>query len=357
MRQADSPRYARQRALPGFGAAAQEHLAAARVVVVGAGGLGSAVLPALAAAGVGTLVVVDDDTVEESNLHRQTIHGLRDRGRAKVASAADRIHDLTDHVTVLAERIRFDADSATSLVAGADVLVDASDNAAALAIADDVAAAAGIPLVWGSALGYGGQLGVVWDARGVRYRDLFPAVVDAPDSCETAGVLPTVCTVVGGLMATEVLKLLTGVGEPLLGALLDYDARRGAVRRLDFARDPRPASEEATPPAPRRIDELDPAALATELSSDDPPLLVDVRGSRDTHVELLARALRGEPEELPELLGATPRGRRIVAVCQRGVRSRLAVELLLDAGFTRPAHLAGGVEAWDRAAHPADRRG
>ncbi|TPX00617.1 HesA/MoeB/ThiF family protein, partial [Schumannella luteola] len=161
MSSADSPRYARQRVLTGFGAPGQERLAAARVVVIGAGGLGSAVLPALAAAGVGTIVVVDHDTVDESNLPRQTVHGLRDVGRPKVDSAADRMRALTDHVTVITERERFDATTAARIVAGADVLVDASDSPAARSVADAAAADVGIPLVWGSALGYGGQTGVV----------------------------------------------------------------------------------------------------------------------------------------------------------------------------------------------------
>ncbi len=354
---ADSPRYARQRALAGFGAEGQHRLAGARVVVIGAGGLGSVVIPAIAAAGAGTIVVVDDDAVDESNLHRQTVHGLRDLGRPKVESAADRIRALTDHVDVVAEHTRFDADSAPRIVAGADVLIDASDSAAALAVADEAAAVAGIPLVWGSALGYGGQMGVVWDERGVRYRDLFPTAVDTPDSCETVGVLPTVCTVIGGLMATEALKLLTGVGDPLLGVVLDYDARTGAMRRLEFARDPSAGAASAAPPPHPDVEELDATELARELASAEPPLLVDVREVRRAGVALLADAVPGELDDLLSALASVPRERRLVAVCQRGVRSRRAAELLTAAGYTRVAHLRGGVEAWGPAPSPTEARG
>ncbi|RXZ43086.1 HesA/MoeB/ThiF family protein, partial [Agromyces binzhouensis] len=244
----DSPRFARQRVLPGMGAAGQRRLAGAHVVVLGMGGLGSAVLPALAAAGVGRLTLVDDDVVEPTNLHRQTLHHDADVGRAKVASATDAALLLAPDADVRPVRARFDAGNADDLLSGADLVVDGTDDILTRYVADDAAARAGIPLVWGSAARFSGQVGVSWEARGVSYRDLFPEPpADAGLSCEVDGILPTVCTVTGGLMAGEVLKLLTGLGEPLLGRVAVYDALVGRTREIVYAR-----ADDAPEPQPPR---------------------------------------------------------------------------------------------------------
>ncbi|TXK18571.1 ThiF family adenylyltransferase [Homoserinibacter sp. GY 40078] len=363
---ATSPRYARQRILPGFGTEGQRRLADARVVVIGAGGLGSAVLPALAAAGVGTLVVVDPDVVDETNLHRQTLHGPGDVGRAKVESAAERLAEIAPELRVVQVALVFDARSAAEIVAGADVLVDASDNAAARFAADDAATAAGIPLVWGSALRFSGQAGVVWGAHGVDYRDLFPEPTDDPDTCEVAGVLPTVCTTIGGLMATEVLKLLTGVGTPLVGSVIDVDALTGAMRRLDFARDPdrdtsgpptRPAAPQAAPqaatPAPDADAGIEPDELAAVLRSDTPPLLLDVREPWEVEAAALPGATVIPLGELPARIAELDPGLPTVVYCHHGVRSARALDLLRQAGFADARHLRGGIDSWSRAVDPS----
>ena len=232
-------RYARQRVLPGFGTAGQERLAAAHVVVLGAGGLGSAVIPPLAAAGIGRLTIVDDDRVEVTNLHRQTLHADADLGRPKVDSATDAAALLAPDAALRGLMVRFDEGNADELLADADVVVDGTDDLDTLYLADAAAARAGIPLVWGSAARFSGQVGVSWEARGISYRDLFPEPpADAGLSCEIDGILPTVCTVTGGLMAGEVLKLLTGIGEPLVGRVAVYDALTGRTREIAYARDP-----------------------------------------------------------------------------------------------------------------------
>ena len=248
------PRYARQRILPGFGDTAQRRLAGAHVVVIGAGGLGSAVLPILAAAGIGTITVVDDDLVDETNLHRQIVHGSADLGRPKVDSAAETLHRQSPETMIIGHLGLFTPANAASILAGADLLIDGSDNNETRFAANDAAAAAGIPLVWGSALRWSGQVGIAWG--GTDYRDLFPDGPDADaDTCEVAGILPTVCTVIGGLMATEAIKLLTGIGEPLIGRVALFDALSATTRELRYARDP------ARDAAPR------PVATASAASS------------------------------------------------------------------------------------------
>ena len=229
-------RFARQVTLPGFGRAGQERLAAACVVVVGAGGLGSALLPVLVATGIGTVVVVDGDRVEATNLHRQTLHGERDLGRDKAASAVEALTPIAPEGTALVADARFvDATVVGRLVAGADLVIDATDSLELRYVLDEATEAAGIPLVWGSATGTTGQVGASVPGS-ARWRDLFPDRPDNADvvTCAVGGVLPTLCTTIGGLMATEALKLLVGLGRPLAGRLLVIDALAPSVREIVY---------------------------------------------------------------------------------------------------------------------------
>lgn len=356
----DAPRFQRQRILDGFGADAQRRLAGAHVVVIGAGGLGCAVLPALAAAGVGTITVLDDDTVDASNLHRQTLFGPADVGQPKAEAAAAALARIAPDVVVHARVERFAPGATFDLLLDADLVVDGSDDLATRYLANDAAAIRAIPLVWGSALRYSGQTGVAWDERGVDYRDLFPEQPDAAeDTCEVVGVLPTVCTVTGGLMATEAIKLLTGVGEPLIGRVAVFDALRGTTREIAYRRDPegpRPGSlEERT-----TLREPDPARSVTaeQLAKllagpttggvhERPPLLLDVRERPEASFVSLPGSLLIPLGELPERLGELPGpDDPIVVYCHHGVRSARALELLEAAGFTRARHLTGGIDAW-----------
>lgn len=348
-------RYARQRILPGFGDAGQARLAAAHAVVIGAGGLGSAVLPILAAAGVGKITVVDDDLVDETNLHRQILHGADDLGRAKVESAADTVHRQSPQTAVIAHRGLFTAGTAPTILAGADILIDGSDNNETRFVANDAAAAAGIPLVWGSALRWSGQVGIAWS--GTDYRDLFP---DGPDSeadtCEVAGILPPVCTVIGGLMATEALKLLTGIGEPLIGRVALFDALSGTTRELRYARDPArdaaPPAAAATPAAAsdRSLSARDLAAL---LGDETPPVLLDVREPHEFAIAALPGAVLIPLGELPARIGELDPAAPTVVYCHLGVRSATALARLESAGFADAHHLAGGVDAWSRTVDPS----
>lgn len=356
-----SARFARQRALPGFGAEAQQALADAHVVVIGAGGLGSAVLPALAAAGVGTLTIVDDDRVDVTNLHRQTLHGPADVGRPKVDSARDTLAALSPETSINTVTTRFAPGSSFELLLDADLLIDGSDNAATRYHANDAATIRGIPLVWGSALRFSGQVGVAWDERGIDYRDLFPEPeggASADDTCEIAGVLPTVCAVTGATMATEAIKLLTGIGDPLLGRVAVYDALSGSTREITYTRDPaapRPGSieERTTLREPEPSKSVTPTDLQRLLAGDSthgihetPPVLLDVRSSAEVSFATLPGAVHIPLNELAERVGELDKAAPVVVYCHHGVRSARALEVLDAAGFTRAKHLTGGIDAW-----------
>lgn len=345
---ADGARWVRQTTLPGFGASGQRRVAAARVVVVGAGGLGSALLPVLAAAGTGRLVVVDDDRVEPSNLHRQTLYGPADAGRPKVEVARERLTALGAEVDAV--RLRVDGRSARALVAGATLVVDATDDLPARYALDDAAAAAGVPLVWGSATGTTGQVGVADAARGPRWRDLFPVPPRPEDvaTCAVTGVLPSLCTTVGGLMASEVLKLLTGLGAPLIGAALVVDAASAEVRRIEYG-----AADDSREEAPMaRIEEIEPAEAAAAVQDDADVVLLDVREPWEAEVASVPGAVLIPLGELGDRLGELDADRPVITLCHAGVRSLRAAQLLQVAGF-EVRSVAGGIDAWSRTVDPA----
>lgn len=369
-----SERYARQLVLPGFGRAAQERLAAARVLVLGAGGLGSAVIPALAAVGVGTIGIVDDDAVELSNLPRQLTHGVADVGAAKTASAAASVAALNPDTVVHEHALRFTTQDAAALVSAYDLVVDGTDNFPTRYLADDAARLAGLPLVWGSVQQYAGQVSVAWHARGPVYRDLFPQP-PAPGevlSCEQGGVFPATVHVVGALMAAEALKVLTGVGEPLVGRVVLYDARDGAFRELAFERDPdgvdvtgfidydafcgstgpadAPAGAEIAHEHAHASDELTPHELEARMPR---VAVLDVREPWELEIARMDGTIDIPLGDLADRLAELPRDRPIVAMCHHGVRSARALDILRSAGFADAQHLAGGIDAWAREVDPA----
>ncbi|MDQ1512405.1 MAG: sulfur-carrier protein adenylyltransferase/sulfurtransferase [Microbacteriaceae bacterium] len=347
-------RFARQAALPGFGTEGQRRLASARVAVVGAGGLGSALLPVLAAAGVGALTVIDGDVVERSNLHRQTLHTEADVGRPKAASALDALVPLAPAGTVVrAVETELTADNASAVLAGADLLVDATDSLPTRYLLDDRAEAAGIPLVWGSATGYAGQVGVSTPS-GPRWRDLFP-VPPAPDSVETCaigGVLPSVCTTVGGLMATEVLKLLAGVGRPLAGRVLVVDALSASVREIAYST--ADGLENGTREVPMAAEDEDMTVeeVSDLLADGGNVQLVDVREPWEAEIASLPGSTLIPLGTLGDRLAELDPDRPVVAYCHAGVRSARAAERLRAAGF-RARSMAGGIDRWSRTVDPS----
>lgn len=355
-------RSSRHLLLPGIGDAGQRRLRNARVCVVGAGGLGAPVLQYLAAAGVGSLTVVDDDVVDASNLQRQVIHGVADVGRPKVDSARDAIAQIDPSVAMRAVRTRLTSANVDEVLRGHDLVVDGTDNFPTRYLVDEACERLGLPLVWGSVLRFDAQVSVSWAAAGVTMRDLFPSPPADGISCAEAGVLGALCGQVGSVMATEVVKLLTGIGEALLGRVLVVDALRGRwaevpLRPRAATAVPSEPSEPSVPsvrsvrPAPARARSIDAATLAERLTlrtdGRDRFELIDVREPAEAaaasipgaRLVPLARVLDGSA------LADLPRDREIVVHCAVGARSAAAVEVLCAAGFDA-TNLEGGIRAW-----------
>ena len=345
-------RYARHLTLPQVGEEGQRRLKNASVLLVGAGGLGSPMALYLAAAGVGRLGLVDDDRVDASNLQRQVLYGTDDVGRDKLKAAAERLRDLNPHVELTLHRERFGPANALRLVEGYDVVADGTDTFATRYLVNDACVLAGVPLAFGSVDRFDGQVSVFGHAGGPCYRCLFPAPPPPGEvpSCAEGGVLGVVPGLVGTLQATEVVKLLTGIGEPLAGRLLTFDALSMRFRTLRLRRNPACpvcgdaptiTSVEASAAACGLVPEVSAEAF---LSSERRPLL-DVREPKEYEADHLGGTLvpLGElAERLEELEGW--RGERVVVHCRSGARSARAVELLRREGFDA-VNLRGGLLA------------
>ncbi|MCP1387930.1 ThiF family adenylyltransferase [Corynebacterium sp. TA-R-1] len=361
-------RTARQMNLPGFGLPEQEALHNAHVLVIGAGGLGCPVMQALAATGVGEITVVDDDVVSLSNIHRQILFGAVDVGRKKVEVAAERLRELQPGITVHAVDARLDESNIVAALKGIDVLIDGSDTFTTKFLAADAAEITGTPLVWGSVLRYRGDVALWWSgpgapADGVGMRDLYPAQPD-PDSvpdCATAGVLGVTTSVVGGLMATETVKFLTGVGEAKVGRLHMYDALTASVRHFNVARDPGrelvtelgvyaqacavPIDDGGDAPGAALISMLERgAAVSLDVREPHEKALTDIAvpGPNLPMSELDA------PGRVDEVLDVLPAG-DVVVYCAGGVRSAKFVDRFRDTARERGLtlhSLPGGAQRW-----------
>lgn len=364
-------RYSRHLIIPEIGALGQRRLKNARVLVIGAGGLGSPALLYLAAAGVGTIGIIDDDDVDLSNLQRQIIHGVADVGRPKIESARDAIAALNPLVDVRLHDARLDSSNALELFSGYDLILDGADNFATRYLVNDAAAILGKPYVWGSIFRFDGQVSVFWETHGPTYRDLYPEAPPAGSvpSCGEGGVFGMLCAAVGSLMVTEAVKLITGVGRSLLGRVALYDALGGSWREIRVAKDPAapPITEltdyEAfcgvTPPAATDAEHSVTATqLAEMLASRDAGTkdfeLVDVRESGEFDIVRIdgsvlipqGRILSGEAwAELPQ-------DRDIVFHCKSGARSAAVLAAARKAGYQRVSHLDGGILAWVRDVEP-----
>ena len=355
---ADDPRYARQRILREFGPDGQARLAGARVLCVGAGGLGAPVALYLAAAGVGTLGLVDRDVVEASNLHRQLLYGTSDVGRPKLEAAAARLHDVNPLVDVVRHDVRLSADNADALVTGYDVVVDGTDNFPARYAINDACVRAGIPFVYGSVSRFEGQVSLFGAPDGPCYRCLFPEP-PAPGtvpSCAEEGVLGVLPGIVGLWQATEAIKWCTGLGQPLAGRLLLYDALAASVREVSVPRDascpacgagrsdPSPVTAPPMASAPPTPIELEPAALRARL---------DVREPWEHRVAALPEARLVPLGTLAEAAASLDPAAEYVVYCHHGGRSAMAVQWLREQGFARTTNLTGGIDAWSLTVDPS----
>ena len=353
-------RYSRHLLVPGMGIEAQRRLLAARVAVVGAGGLGSPILAYLAAAGVGHLTVIDDDLVDVTNLQRQVLHGTADLGRPKVESAAGYVRGLNPDVTVTTHQVRVGPGNAEQLLVGHDLVLDGADNFPTRYAVSDACVALGVPVVWAAVLRFDAQLSTFVPGvdEAVNLRDLFPVPPRPEDvpSCAEAGVLGALVGQVGSIMAAEAVKLICGFGEPLVGRVLLVDALTQRTREVPL----RPAGVVVDLPVHEAVRELVPLE---EVSAEDVRGMVDAR----THVLLDVRepgehALGTVPGALPvpvgevlsweELDAHLPEG-PVVVYCKAGPRARRAAAHLVRLGHPDVRVMTGGMLAWIERVDPS----
>ncbi len=366
-------RYSRHLIIPDLGVDGQKRLKNARVLVIGAGGLGSPTLLYLAAAGVGTIGIVEFDVVDESNLQRQIIHGQSDIGRPKAQSARDAIREINPLVEVRLHELRLEPDNAVNLFRQYDLIIDGTDNFATRYLVNDAAVLAAKPYVWGSIYRFEGQVSVFWedapDGRGLNYRDLYP---EPPPpgmvpSCAEGGVLGILCASIASVMGTEAIKLITGIGESLLGRLMVYDALDMTYRTIRIRKDPATreitelidyeafcgvVSDEAVEAVADAT--ITPRELRELLDSGKKLALIDVRERVEwdiVHIdgaELIPQSSINSGEGLAKL----PHDRTPVLYCKTGVRSAEALVTVKRAGFADAVHLQGGIVAWAKQMQP-----
>ena len=359
-------RYARHLIMPEVTLAGQRRLKAARVLCIGAGGLGSPSALYLAAAGVGTLGLVDADRVELSNLQRQLLHGTRDVGRTKLESANERIRDVNPHVNVRLHETRFVAENAMEIVRGYDVVIDGSDNFPTRYLSNDVCVFTKKPNIYGSVFRFDGQASVFAPhLGGPCYRCLFPEPPTAGTvpNCAEAGVLGVLPGVIGMLQAIEAIKLILGLGDSLVARLLHFDSLKMKFREFKLRRDAEcpvcgehptisaPIDYEAfcgtAPQSPNEsLDEIDVHELKRRFDSNESFELIDVREPYEYEIARIDGAKLIPLGELPSRVDELPREKDIVVHCHSGMRSAHAVQLLQESGFDRAVNLAGGIDAW-----------
>ena len=369
-------RYSRHLTLPEVGVEGQQRLKAARVLCIGAGGLGSPAAMYLAAAGVGTIGLVDEDTVDVSNLQRQIIHGTTDVGRSKLDSASDRLREINPYTRIEAHDVRFGEQNALDLVSAYDVVVDGTDNFPTRYLVNDACVLAGRPNAYGSISRFEGQASVFAAPHGPCYRCLHP---EPPPpglipSCAEGGVLGVLPGIIGTIQATEAVKLILRIGEPLVGRFLLYDALRMQFRVIRLPKDPdcpvcgthptireprayddidrcaaapvRTTSERASMASTTPVGDITVTELKARMDSGDAPMIVDVREPAEFEICRIPGAVLIPLGQLPSRLSELDPAQEIVLQCKLGGRSANATAYLRRAGFTRARNLTGGILAW-----------
>jgi adenylyltransferase/sulfurtransferase len=363
-------RYSRHLIIPDVAMAGQQRLMNAKVLCVGAGGLGSPALMYLAAAGVGTLGIVEFDTVDESNLQRQIIHGQSDIGKSKALSAKEKIAEINPFVNVILHETRLDNSNVMEIFSQYDIIVDGTDNFATRYLVNDACVILKKPYVWGSIYRFDGQASVFWAEYGPCYRCLYP---EPPPpgmvpSCAEGGVLGVLCATIGSIQTTEAIKVLTGIGESLIGSLMVYDALDMTFRKIKVRKDPNCplCSENATqkellPDYEAFCGTLSEAAqeasagstitvaqLKSKIDADENFYLIDVREPSEYEIVKIPTSHLIPKQGFLDgsVLATLPQDKPIILHCKSGVRSAECLAILKNAGFADASHVAGGVIAW-----------
>ena len=363
-------RYSRHLIIPDVAMAGQQRLMNAKVLCVGAGGLGSPALMYLAAAGVGTLGLVEFDTVDESNLQRQIIHGQSDIGKSKAISAKEKIAEINPNVNVIVHEVRLDTDNVMEIFSQYDLIVDGTDNFATRYLVNDACVLLKKPYVWGSIYRFDGQASVFWAEYGPCYRCLYP---EPPPpgmvpSCAEGGVLGVLCASIGSIQTTEAIKLIAGIGEPLIGQLMIYDALEMSYRKIKVRKDPKcplcsdkPTQTELLPDYEAFCGVLSDAAevavkdstisvteLKSKIDNKENFLLIDVREPSEYEIVKIPGSLLIPKQGFLDgsALAGLPQDKPIILHCKSGVRSAECLAILKSAGFADATHVSGGVVAW-----------
>ena len=363
-------RYSRHLIIPDVAMAGQQRLMNAKVLCVGAGGLGSPALMYLAAAGIGTLGIVEFDTVDESNLQRQIIHGQSDIGKSKAQSAKEKISEINPYVNVITHEVRLDVSNVKEIFAQYDIIVDGTDNFATRYLVNDACVLLKKPYVWGSIYRFDGQASVFWAEYGPCYRCLYP---EPPPpgmvpSCAEGGVLGVLCATIGSIQTTEAIKVITGVGEPMVGSLMVYDALEMSFRKVKIRKDPKcplcgdnPTQTELLPDYEAFCGTLSDAAevavkdstisvseLKSKIDSKEDFYLIDVREPSEFEIVRIPGSHLIPKQGFLDgtVLAGLPQDKPIILHCKSGVRSAECLAILKGAGFSDASHVSGGVIAW-----------
>ena len=363
-------RYSRHLIIPDVAMAGQQRLMSAKVLCVGAGGLGSPALMYLAAAGVGTIGIVEFDTVDESNLQRQIIHGQSDIGKSKAQSAKAKILEINPFVNVATHEVRLDNSNVKEIFSQYDIIVDGTDNFATRYLVNDACVLLKKPYVWGSIYRFDGQASVFWAEYGPCYRCLYP---EPPPpgmvpSCAEGGVLGVLCATIGSIQTTEAIKVITGVGDPMIGSLMIYDALEMSFRKIKVRKDPNcplcgdnPTQKDLLPDYEAFCGVLSDAAevavkdstisvteLASKIAANEGFYLVDVREPSEFEIVRIPGSHLIPKQGFLDgtVLATLPQDKPIILHCKSGVRSAECLAILKGAGFADATHVAGGVIAW-----------
>ncbi|CAB4773480.1 unannotated protein [freshwater metagenome] len=363
-------RYSRHLIIPDVAMAGQQRLMNAKVLCVGAGGLGSPALMYLAAAGVGTIGIVEFDTVDESNLQRQIIHGQSDIGKSKAQSAKAKILEINPYVKVVTHEVRLDNSNVKEIFSQYDIIVDGTDNFATRYLVNDACVLLKKPYVWGSIYRFDGQASVFWAEYGPCYRCLYP---EPPPpgmvpSCAEGGVLGVLCATIGSIQTTEAIKVITGVGDPMIGSLMIYDALEMSFRKIKVRKDPNcplcgdnPTQRDLLPDYEAFCGVLSDAAevavkdatisvteLAGKIAAKEEFYLVDVREPSEFEIVRIPGSHLIPKQGFLDgtVLATLPQDKPIILHCKSGVRSAECLAILKGAGFADATHVAGGVIAW-----------